>query len=63
MMDLVFKTMDFVLKMMDFVLKMMDFVLRMMNLSQSAPNWNRFLALSKFENVCVKVSGWYNICI
>jgi predicted TIM-barrel fold metal-dependent hydrolase len=26
---------------------------------QSAPNWNRFLALSKFDNVAVKVSGWH----
>ena len=26
---------------------------------QGAPNWNRFLALSKFDNVAVKVSGWH----
>ena len=26
---------------------------------QGSPNWNRFLALSKFDNVAVKVTGWH----
>eukprot|EP01052_Picozoa_sp_SAG31_P011905 SAG31_NODE_685_length_12832_cov_28.355376_12_plen_127_part_00 len=26
---------------------------------QGAPHWNRFLALSKFDNVAVKISGWH----